>query len=139
MTAPGTLPTVRRHPGLGALGGLLLGAGAALWLVLYGRLALGTWAPLLVPLAGAIAGFAWGTWGPVRGTRPTPPPAVPAHNERVQQALSDNKAAIDEAGNPPPSARGTVPGIGPPTAGDHTDWHRHDDHGPASGGNDPPS
>jgi hypothetical protein len=132
VTATGPLPTVRRHPFLGLLGGLVLGLGVALWLVLFGVIALGTWPPLLVPPLAGLAGLVWAFWGPVRGGRRASQPAVPTYNERVQQALADNESAIERSTSARPADTETLlPGIGPPEAGTDTDWHRHQHDGPA--------
>lgn len=60
----------KRHPGRGVFGGVLVGAGVAAMLVLYGFLPLGE-ATLAVPVAVfAVVGFLIGTRGPTRGRRP---------------------------------------------------------------------
>jgi hypothetical protein len=137
MSAPGPLPTVRRHPFLGLVGGLLLGSGLALFLVLFGVIAVGTWPPLLVPPLVALAGLAWGLWGPVRGGGRSSPPPVPTYNERVQQALADNETAIERGASTKAPERGRLlPGIGPPAAGSDTDWHRPHQEGSPGAGSD---
>jgi hypothetical protein len=122
MSNAGPLPTVQRHPFVGALAGLVLGAALALWLVLYGVVALGTWPPVLIPLIGGAAGVAWGIWGPIRGGGATPEAQVPIFNERVQEALKQNESVIRGASDEPPPERPLLPGIGPPSAGDPGDW-----------------
>lgn len=135
MTEHGPLPTVRRHPFLGAAAGLVLGTAMTLWLVLYGAMALGTWPPVLVPIAMTVAGVAWGLRGPVRRKASSAPAPVPAYNERVQQALEQNEAVIGGEGGRSTDEPPMLPGIGPPESGDHADWHRRDpgESGPRSG------
>lgn len=125
MNETGPLPTVRRHPFVGALAGSVLGTALALWLVLYGVVALGTWPPVVIPVLGGAAGVGWGLWGPIRGAGSATEARVPAFNERVQEALRQNESAIAGASDEPPAERPLLPGIGPPSADDPGDWHRH--------------
>ena len=73
MSAPAT-PTetkapkrkVKRHPIRSAVFGLIGGIGAALLLVLYGKITLGTIWPIVVLIAVTVLGALWGMYGPRR-------------------------------------------------------------------------
>lgn len=135
MTTSGPLPTVRRHPVVGALTGLVLGTAMALWLVLYGVVAIGTWPPVVLPFLVAGAGLVWGVWGPIRGGGPAATDPVPAYNERVQQALERNESVIGSSGQASSEVDGPLlPEIGPPAADEYADWRRR-----ARGDGDPPT
>jgi hypothetical protein len=97
MARTGPLPTVRRHPFVGLLGGLLLGAGIAVLAVTYGLVALGTIPPLAIVVGGTLLGGVWGRWGPVRTVGTPPKAGQPQADLRVRQAMDENVAAIDRA------------------------------------------
>jgi len=59
----------KRHPIRGFFGGLFVGAGIALLLFLYGKIAFGTLTPYLIILAGVALGVAWAYVAPVRRRR----------------------------------------------------------------------
>ena len=59
----------KRHPVRGVLAGLLTGIGAALLLVVFSVIALGTLTPYLCIVAGALAGVVWSVFGPTRRRR----------------------------------------------------------------------
>jgi len=61
----------KRHPVRGILAGLLTGIGAALLLVVFSVIALGTLTPYLCMVAGAVAGLLWALVGPTRRRRRT--------------------------------------------------------------------
>lgn len=80
------MSAVKRHPIRGFFGGLFLGLGVALLLVVTSQIALGTLTPLVIVVAGVVAGVLWAMFGPARPRRdqtevasapiPMPPPAV---------------------------------------------------------------
>jgi hypothetical protein len=57
---------VKRHPIRSAVFGLIAGIGAALMLVLYGILTLGTIWPIIVLVGVTVLGALWGMYGPRR-------------------------------------------------------------------------
>jgi hypothetical protein len=114
---------VKRHPVLGLLGGLCAGLGLALLAVLYGWMAAGTRSPLLTVGGFAVVGLVWGWRGPVRVRARLQGDTTPEYNERIQQALSDNEAAIDEARRPRQLRPEDLPDIQPASGDDDTDWH----------------
>jgi hypothetical protein len=118
MEATGPLPSIRRHLILGLLGGLLFGLGLSTMAFLYGVIALGTMPPILVVLLATVGGGVWGVRGPVRAKGPEPTEGVPEYNERVQQALADNEAAIGQAFVDKPREPTELPDIAPPADGD---------------------
>jgi hypothetical protein len=97
MVGIGPLPTVRRHPLVGLLGGLLFGLGASLLAVLYGLVALGTRPPVAIVVGCTLLGGVWGRWGPVRTVGAAPTTGSPQADVRVHQAMTQNVVAIDRA------------------------------------------
>ncbi|MDZ7732806.1 MAG: hypothetical protein U5R31_06515 [Acidimicrobiia bacterium] len=117
------LPEVRRHPLLGALAGLLVGVGVAALSVLHGVAALGTRTPPVVVVVLVLAGLTWVGSGPIRVVASADTPPTPEYNQRIQEALADNEAAIDEARRPPQPPAPEIPDLRPADDDDRTDWH----------------
>lgn len=60
-------PRLVRHPVRGALWGLLLGIGAAMFAMLYGLFELLTWTgPIIVVVAGIAVGVLWAMFAPAK-------------------------------------------------------------------------
>lgn len=73
-TAPTAAKEVRRHPIRGALWGLLLGIGIAIYAVLFALIPFGDWLPLLLlVLAGVGIGLLWAYFAPAKEPKDGPP------------------------------------------------------------------
>ena len=67
---------VKRYPIRGFFAGLCAGLGAALALIVTSTIALGTLTPLICIVVGAVAGVLWAMFGPTRGRKGSPEPAM---------------------------------------------------------------
>ena len=99
MTAS-TSPYIVRHPGRGALWGLLLGLGLALWAILAAIVTFGSWLPLiLIVVAGIAIGVAWSWLAPPKGAKDAPPAATPPMEPVAQESVAQQSAAGEPVGN----------------------------------------
>ena len=94
---------VRKHPVRGAIWGLLLGLGLAIYSILFAIIPWTDWLPLiLVVLAGVVIGVAWAYLAPAK--KPGPPPAAPPAPAAPEPVA---EAPVDET----PSAGGDVDAV----------------------------
>ncbi len=66
MTETSATQSIERHPIRGALFGLLLGLGLAVYLILFKVISLGLVVPIFVIALSVVAGAAWGRFAPAR-------------------------------------------------------------------------
>ena len=69
MTESSTTQSVETHPIRGAVWGLLLGLGLAIYLILFKIIAIGLVVPIVVIVCSAAVGAAWGRFAPPRAAR----------------------------------------------------------------------
>ena len=110
MTAS-TVPTVERHPIRGALYGLLLGLGIAIYLVIFSVIAFQWTIPIVVAVLGLVAGVAWAMFAPAKGA--PPPPAVEPIVDEPRGVADPNDPTLSgstaDQGLPPADDQGAVP------------------------------
>jgi hypothetical protein len=69
MTETSTAQLVERHPVRGAIWGLILGLGLAIYLIMFKVITIGAVIPIVVIVLSIGAGIAWGKFAPPRPKR----------------------------------------------------------------------
>ncbi len=117
--------TLKRHPIRGALWGIPLGLGVAVYLVIFKVVGLDSWITVtvklvLVVLAAMALGALWGMFGPAKKPKGAPlaaaadaPPPPPAPDAPPPAAEEPSPGAEDE---PAPTADSALDPEGPPPA-----------------------
>ena len=139
MTSTGSTAeqVVRKHPIRGAIWGLLLGLGLAIYAILFAIIPFTDWVPLiLVVLAGVVIGVAWAYLAPAK--KPGPPPAAPqpAAAPPEAESMPDEPVDVTPAGGADAPAE---PGPDPSSDADAADADAGDATGDPSAGDDPGS
>lgn len=110
--------TTQRHPIRGLFAGLFLGLGAAILLVIYGKIAFGTFTPYVVILVGIAVGVAWAMLaraGRTPRARPTTEPVGTAPAPAAPAPTAPEPPAPEP---PAPEPITTEPAPPEPTSGD---------------------
>ncbi len=85
---------VRKHPIRGAIWGLLLGLGLAIYSILFAIIPWTDWVPLiLVVLAGVVIGVAWAYLAPAKKPGPPPAPSSPPPAPTEPEPVADETPA----------------------------------------------
>ena len=93
--------TVRKHPIRGAIWGLLLGLGIAIYAVLFRIVPFGDWVPLgLCVLAGIALGVLWAYVAPATGPKERPPAGTDTPDETDAPDEADAADTTDETDTP---------------------------------------
>lgn len=93
--------TTKRHPIRGLFGGLCLGLGLAIMLVIYGKVAFGTWTPYLVIIAGVVIGVLWAFVAPARGPTLAAPASATTAPPAAETPPSIDVPPVEQPDTPP--------------------------------------
>lgn len=95
MTATAPAATIRRRPIRGAIFGLIAGLGLALVLIDRAVIALGTLAPIVCILIGAVLGLAWAWFGPAREVGRPPATSSTDETPRLDASTAEDVADVE--------------------------------------------
>ena len=92
---------VKRYPIRGFFAGLLLGLGVSFMLIVTSQIALGTLPPFIIVVVGIVLGVVWAMFGPTRGRRGSPEPAMAGAPASGAGPMPDESAPAAGEGAPP--------------------------------------
>lgn len=107
MTAP---MQIKRYPIRGAIWGLLLGLGIAIYLLIFSIITFGDWMSTAIAVAAGVAvGVLWSMFAPARRPRGAPPAQVGGGYVPTGQPIAGQAAGQHPQYAPPPQPQATPP------------------------------
>ena len=111
MNAPET--TTKRHPIRGAIYGLCLGIGVAIYLIIFSIVEFNATTAIIVVVVCIVIGILWGLFAPAKKPKGAPPATI-EHEAVPTMADAGFDTAVDDG--PPASGLGPPPSLSDPAA-----------------------